>query len=72
MGDKVNCKAWGVKTLVLVFPFAVGVQAASDYSSVSRGLGCAAFCSCTSTILVSKNEKSSEEMPMEQDESGLA
>ena len=65
MGDKANCKAWGVKTLVFVFPLAGGVRTAGDYGGVSRCLGCAAFCSWPSTILVSKNEKSVEEMPMQ-------
>ena len=36
MGDKANCKAWGVKTLFLVFALAVGVRIASDYSGVWR------------------------------------
>ena len=65
MGDKANCEAWGVKTLFFVFPLAGGVQTANDYGGVSRGRGCAAFCSWPSTIVVSKNEKSGEEMPMQ-------
>ena len=64
MGDKVNFKALGVKTLVFVLPLAGGVRTANDYGGNYRGLGCAAFCSWLSTILVSTNEKSSEEMPM--------
>ena len=65
MGDKANFKALGVKTLFFVFPLAGGVRTANSYGGNSRYRGCAALCSWLSTILVSKNEKSSEEMPME-------
>jgi hypothetical protein len=34
MGDKANFRAWGVKTLVFVFPLAGGVRTASDYGGV--------------------------------------
>ena len=38
MGDKANCKAWGVKTLVFVFPLAVGLWAGCIYAGITGEL----------------------------------